>query len=69
MILVCDGVVNADDLELAEPEMILNDSASIATYGMQDQYDSSGNGYDLITGNEFTELGMRTTADLSLIHI
>ncbi|HFT6764482.1 TPA: LamG-like jellyroll fold domain-containing protein [Klebsiella aerogenes] len=63
MILVCDGVVNADDLELAEPEMILNDSASIATYGMQDQYDSSGNGYDLVTGNEFTELGMRTVAD------
>lgn len=63
MILVCDGVVNADDLELAEPEMILNDSSSIATYGMQDQYDASGNGYDLVTGNEFTELGMRTVAD------
>lgn len=63
MILVCDGVVNADDLELAEPEMILNNSNSIATYGMLDQYDSSGNGYDLVTGNEFTELGMRTAAD------
>ncbi|HIC8406813.1 TPA: hypothetical protein ACW7QF_003278 [Klebsiella aerogenes] len=63
MILVCDGVVNADDLELAEPEMILNESSSIATYGMQDQYDSSGNGYDLVTGNEFTELGMRTVAE------
>ncbi|HHI2553920.1 LamG domain-containing protein [Klebsiella aerogenes] len=63
MILVCDGVVNAGDLELAEPEMMLNDSASIATYGMQDKYDSSGNGYDLVTDNDFTLTGMRTVAD------
>lgn len=63
MILVCDGVVNVGDLELAEPEMMLNDSASIATYGMQDKYDSSGNGYDLVTDNDFTLMGMRTVAD------
>lgn len=63
MILVCDGVVSAGDLELAEPEMMLNDAASVATYGMQDRYDSSGNGYDLVTDNDFTLLGMRTVAD------
>lgn len=63
MILVCDGVVSAGDLELAEPEMLLNDAASVATYGMQDRYDSSGNGYDLVTDNDFTLLGMSTVAD------
>jgi hypothetical protein len=65
MIIVCDGVVNAGDLELAEPEMMLNDAASVATYGLQDKYDSSGNGYDLITNNDFTLLGMNTVADNS----
>ncbi|AJF73526.1 hypothetical protein TE10_16315 [Raoultella ornithinolytica] len=65
MIIVCDGVVNAGDLELAEPEMMLNDAASVATYGLQDKYDSSGNGYDLITKNDFTLLGMNTVADNS----
>lgn len=63
MIIICDGVINAGDLELAEPEMLLNDDSSIATYGMQDKYDSSGNARDLVTDNEFTALGMKTVAD------
>ncbi|ENG6109165.1 hypothetical protein ACAY19_004309 [Serratia liquefaciens] len=63
MIIICDGVVNASDLELAEPEMLLNDDASVATYGMQDKYDSSGNARDLVTENEFTQRGMNTLAD------
>ncbi|HGM5000343.1 TPA: LamG-like jellyroll fold domain-containing protein [Serratia marcescens] len=63
MIIICDGVVNAGDLELAEPEMLLNDDASVATYSMQDKYDSSGNARDLVTENEFTKRGMLTIAD------
>lgn len=63
MIIICDGVVNAGDLELAEPEMLLNDDASVATYSMQDKYDSSGNARDLVTENEFTKRGMITVAD------
>jgi hypothetical protein len=63
MIIICDGVVNAGDLELAEPEMLLNDDASVATYGMQDKYDSSGNARDLVTENEFTQRGMVVVAD------
>lgn len=63
MIIICDGVVNAGDLELAEPEMLLNDDASVATYSMQDKYDSSGNARDLVTENEFTKRGMITIAD------
>ncbi len=63
MIIICDGVVNAGDLELAEPEMLLNDDSSLATYGMQDKYDSSGNARDLVTENEFTNRGMLTVAD------
>jgi hypothetical protein len=63
MIIICDGVVNAVDLELAEPEMLLNDDASVATYGMQDKYDSSGNARDLVTENEFIQRGMVTVAD------
>ncbi|EIG9086412.1 hypothetical protein LGC28_000635 [Serratia marcescens] len=63
MIIICDGVVNAADLELAEPEMLLNDDSSLATYGMQDKYDSSGNTRDLVTENEFTQRGMITVAD------
>lgn len=63
MIIICDGVVNAGDLELAEPEMLLNDDASVATYSMQDKYDSSGNARDLVTESEFTKRGMLTIAD------
>ncbi|WP_440799486.1 LamG-like jellyroll fold domain-containing protein [Serratia marcescens] len=63
MIIICDGVVNAGDLELAEPEMLLNDDASVATYSMQDKYDSSGNARDLVTENEFSKRGMITVAD------
>ncbi len=63
MIIICDGVVNAGDLELAEPEMLLNEDASVATYSMQDKYDSSGNARDLVTENEFTKRGMITVAD------
>lgn len=63
MIIICDGVINAGDLELAEPEMLLNDDASVATYSMQDKYDSSGNARDLVTENEFTKRGMITVAD------
>lgn len=63
MIIICDGVINAGDLELAEPEMMLNDDSSLATYSMQDKYDSSGNARDLVTDNEFTTLGMKTIAD------
>jgi len=63
MIIICDGVVNASDLELAEPEMLLNDDASLATYGMQDKYDSSGNARDLVTENDFTKRGMIAVAD------
>lgn len=63
MIIICDGVINAGDLELAEPEMMLNDDTSLATYSMHDKYDSSGNARDLVTDNEFTTLGMKTIAD------
>ncbi|HBL7239722.1 LamG-like jellyroll fold domain-containing protein [Serratia liquefaciens] len=63
MIIICDGVINAGDLELAEPEMMLNDDTSLATYSMQEKYDSSGNARDLVTDNEFTTLGMKTIAD------
>ncbi|CAI1134235.1 LamG domain-containing protein [Serratia proteamaculans] len=63
MIIICDGVINAGDLELAEPEMLLNNDHSLATYSMQDKYDSSGNARDLVTDNEFTALGMKTVAD------
>ena len=63
MIIICDGVINAGDLELAEPEMMLKDDTSLATYSMQDKYDSSGNARDLVTDNEFTTLGMKTIAD------
>lgn len=63
MKIVCDGVVHSTDLELADPEMLLNLDSSLATYGLQDKYDSSGNGRDLITGNDFTEAGMLLVDD------
>lgn len=63
MIVLCEGVISAGDLELGEPEMLLNDDSSVATYSMQDKYDSSGNAHNLVTENEFTPLGMRTVAD------
>ncbi|MNG58053.1 hypothetical protein D3C79_161710 [compost metagenome] len=63
MKIVCDGVVRSTDLELADPEMLLNLDSSLATYSLQDKYDSSGNGRDLITGNDFTEAGMLLVDD------
>ncbi|MEX0518311.1 hypothetical protein AB3X26_17285 [Raoultella planticola] len=63
MKLVCDGVISAKGLELSEPVMLLNDSASLGTYGLQDALDLSGNGNDLKTDNEFTNSGMTVVED------
>lgn len=63
MKLVCDGVISSKGLELSEPVMLLNDAASLGTYGLQDALDLSGNGNDLKTANEFTATGMTVVED------
>lgn len=61
--IIVPGVINNPDIPLADPEMAMNNEYSLATWGMLDKTDFSGNGNDLSGSLSFNQYGMVTTSN------
>ncbi|CAI2492672.1 Uncharacterised protein [Serratia ficaria] len=60
--IITDGETTNDDIPYADSAMEMNNEFSIATWGMQDDSDSSGNGHHLSGSLTFNEFGIVTAA-------
>lgn len=58
--IIVPGEINNPDIPLADPEMKMNNEFSIATWGLLDRADFSGNGHDLTGSLAFNQFGMVT---------
>lgn len=59
--IIVPGVINNPDIPLADPEMLMNNEYSLATWGMLDKTDFSGKGNDLSGPLTFNQYGMNNT--------
>lgn len=61
--IIVSGDINNPDIPLADPEMQMNNEFSIATWGLLDRTDFSGNGRDLTGSLAFNQYGMITVTN------